>query len=305
MHLRHRRRALGIVAVTAASFALSTLPASAVAPPAWPSAGRIPSGCTLTGIASGANPGDVNAIYTDGLTPTVTKWDINGSTSTVIMPVGGATLKVNVYASEPCSGVGGISPIVSLRLLAGPVATGLSAVPNSTDAFNAKHTATLLSLNTTYAGRWQVPFALAVHRYDSMVLDQDFKLVSSTPGTGAGYQSGAWSKQAVYVLLKTTATSTASKTSVAKGGSVIFKATLKKAGETAYVAAAGAKVLFQTKSPGDTWVTRSTLTATSGGLVSTTFKPARTMLWRFVHAGDKSVAYTAPVTTVAKTIKVT
>lgn len=307
MHRRTRR--LGVAAAAAsAGLALALLPASpasAVTVPNWP-ASRVPVGCPITNVTETA--GGYNLTYTDSSPVTVTGWTFNGSTSRVVLKPGSNTTLLQITASQQCSGVQGVIPLYRQSINGGPLttATPLSVDQLSTNAFNAVY-GYAGTLTPTTTGYLELPLLATAPRYGAFVLDQDFALVSSVPYSGGiSYVTGPWSKQRVYLVLATTQTTTASKTSVPKGGSVTFGTTVKAAGPSTYQAAAGVSVKFQTKLPGKPWVTRATKTTTSTGRASYSFKPSATQQWRWVLAENITTApYRAGSISAVKTIKVT
>ena len=307
--MKLRSKTLGSTAAVgaAAALALATAaPASAVTVPDWPTS-RVPVGCqptSVVGVGSG-----FNATYDDTITPTITGWEYGGSTSRFVVPPGTFSTSFKVRATQGCSGVAGLLPIPRVSTNGGPasITSVGSMTALSSNAFSSVWGMTGTSGPTTTTGWIEVPLVGTGPRYSQFVLDENWSLVSKTNYAGGIiYASGAWSKQRVYLVLKTTLAGTATKTSVAKGGSVTFAATLKRNGGAAYVAFPSAAVRFQTKLPGKAWTTRATLTTNSSGRVSYTFKPGATQQWRFVRAENITVTpYTAAVSTVAKTIKVT
>jgi hypothetical protein len=308
MQRRHRRGLIGVIAVASASFVLSSLPALAltpVAPPSWPSAGRIPSGCATTTVVGSS--GGVQATFSDTLDPVVSGWTLNGKTTTVIMPPSGTTLVWRIKARQPCSGVANSAAVyLNYTALGDGVNkwTGLTTSSVTSNAFDQTLAYPFFS-DVGYAGWYRIAYVATSRRYDTFVLDGDFKYDSSVDSSTSSTATGPWANQKVYVLLQTTLTGAATKASVAKGGSVTFKATMKKAGPGAYIAANGSKVLFQTRTGTGAWTTRATLTTNASGVASYTYKPAATSTWRFVHAGEKTTLFTAPITSPTKTIKVT
>jgi hypothetical protein len=238
----------------------------------------------------------------------VSGWTFNGSTRRAVLKPGTHTTAFRVTVHQLCGGVGAVAAFARQSLSGGPVGA-LSPIPVTqltTDSFDA--TFGLVSSSSTFLTGWvEVPVVLVAPRYDSFVLDQDFALVSKVAYSGAStYLTGPWSTQRLYVELATTQTASASKSTVAKGGTVSFSTTLKAADVGGYVALPGATLKFQTKLPGKPWVTRATKTTTSTGRASYTFKPAATQQWRWVHAENITTApYSAASTSAVKTIKVT
>ncbi len=307
MHRRPTRR-LGVAAAAAsAGLALALLPvspASALTAPDWP-ASRVPLGCPITTLAETA--GGFQLTYTDTTPVTITGWTFNGSTRRVVLKPGTNATTFRITASQPCSGVAGVLPILRQSINGAPPGTpsGLSIEQISTNAFDA-----VFGLNGTATssttGWLELPLIGTAQRYSSFVLDQDFALVSKVDSATTTWTTGTWSQQRVYIVLSSAQVSSASKTSVAKGGSVTFGTTVKVAGPSTYLPAAGVSVKLQTKLPGKPWVTRATKTTTSTGRASYTFKPGATQQWRWVLAENITTSpYWASSTSIVKTIKVT
>ncbi len=304
-----RSHRFGVASAAAASgLALALLPAasaSAVTVPDWPTS-RVPVGCPVTGVADpGTGP---QLTYTDGITPVVTGWTANGSTSRISLKPGSNPFVIRVAVKQSCSGVAGAFALGRSSTGGAPVSglVGLSTTATSTNAFDSVWADTD-SVSAPLTGWLEVPLVGTGPRYASFVLDADFGLVSKTNFAGGiQYVTGSWSKQRVYITLKTNHTTTATKTSVRRGSPVTFTTTLKAAGASAYVAKGGSVVTFQTKLPGKPWVTRVTRTTTSSGRASYTFTPTATQAWRWVHAENITTApYTAASTSTIKTITVT
>jgi len=304
---RRRRTALSAAALAgAAGLALSLAgPAGAVTPVDWP-ASRVPVGCQPSAISETADGFDLT--YVDDAAPTVTGWSYNGQTRRLLITPGPMDVSLTMGVVQGCSGVAGLLPIArasvnggapefisvgSMGLLSGDPFTGTWGFEDTTSG-------------STETGWIQIPTMLTANRYSEFVLDQDFALVSKTASETTEVVTGPWSTQRLYLVLKTTQTTTQSKTSVARGGSVTFRTTVRKTGASSYVALAGVAVKFQTKLPGGSWVTRATRTTGSGGGASYTFAPGKTQAWRWVLAENITTSpYYAASTSAAKTIRVT
>lgn len=299
-----RRSALsaGVLATTAGLVVAMAAPSSAATLADW-TTGYVPTACSADD--GGFVGSDLHLNYTDTVPASALGWSINGRTSTVVLVPGGQPISFQARLKQGCGGVGSGQIYLKYATLSSSGITPLPLAPTTTDASDQTWAYSFTG-GIAYAGVYQVPVVIVTKRYDSFVLNTtDFSYVSSVASTANAYIStGAWSTQKVYLLLKTTVSTSASKTTVAAGGSVTFRATLKKAGDTTYGPAAGSKVAFQTKIGTGSWTTRATVTANSTGAVSYTFKPSKTMSWRWVHLGDKTTAYTAPVTSTVKKITV-
>jgi hypothetical protein len=85
-----RRAALGITAAASvASMIALAVPAQALVPvtPAWPTAGRVPSGCDASIGLSGPNT-DWNYTYTDSIQPVVSDTRVSGNvTNVTVLPL--------------------------------------------------------------------------------------------------------------------------------------------------------------------------------------------------------------------------
>lgn len=304
---RPARRSGAAVAAVVSGLALALLPASsasAVTVPDWPTS-RVPVGCPITGVANGAAGPELT--YGDGITPTVSGWTANGSRTRVSLKPGSNPFVIRYTAQQLCGGVGGVVGF-GRSSTGGAPASPLVAVAGTAATSNAFDSvwANSATLSAPLTGWVEIPIAGTGPRYDSFVLDDNFGLVSKTDAAGGiQYVTGTWSKQRVYITLKTTHTVTATKTSVRRGSPVTFTTTFKAAGASAYVAKAGSVVKFQTKLPGKAWVTRATRTTTSTGRASYTFSPTATQAWRWVHTENiTTTPYTAASTSVVKTITV-
>lgn len=304
-----RSRRLGVAAAAAVSgLALALLPAasaSAATAPDWPTS-RVPSGCDSTAV--GADPSGFTVSFTDTQAPRVTGWTYNGSKTRAVLPPGTFATSFKVTASQTCSGVGAVTVFGRQSINGGaPSVSPVSLDRLTSNAFNATFGFENPTATSSITGWLEIPFIVATPRYDSFALDADFGLLSKVDYTGATpYLTGPWSTQRLYLVLATTQATAASKTTVAKGGTVTFATTVKKATPAGYAALSGVSVKLQTKLPGQAWITRATRTTSATGRAAYSFKPAATMAWRWVLAENITTApYTAASTSTVKTIKVT
>ena len=309
MHLRRPRRwGAATVSAVSAGLALALLPASpasAATAPDWPTS-RVPTGCAS--MTPGPDPSGFALAYTDTRTPTVTGWTYNGSKSRVVLPPGTLRTVFKVTSTQTCSGVAGMAVYVRESINGGaPFVAPSSLTRLSTNAFSAVFGVIDNSASADVTGWVEVPLVLTAPRYESFTLDANFGLLSKVDYTGGStFLTGSWSTQRVYIVLATTQTTSASRAAVAKGGTVTFATSLKKASPAAYVALPGVAVKFQTKLPGKAWVTRATRTTSATGRATYAFKPGATMAWRWVRAENiTTTPFTAASTSAARTIKVT
>ena len=298
--LKSRRRAA--IAITAASSVVSmiavALPAQAVALSDWPAAGRAAAGCATVTPAGPFS--DWTVSYTDTLMPSINNVFINGGTY-VIVPPAGRSASIQVAATEPCGGIGFVTPYPRIAGSLFPSA----GVPVSDNAFSLL-TASAYAFNPSDAGIVTVPLVQTNRRYDAFMLDKDFKLLGTPTATAATavYMTGDWSTKKLYVLRQTTLTNTASKTIVPKATAVKFTAVLRYAINGAWAADNGEKVIVQTKVGTRAWTTRATLLASSAGIVSYTFKPTAATFVRFVHAAVLTGRFTASIVSPIRVIRV-
>jgi hypothetical protein len=153
-------------------------------------------------------------------------------------------------------------------------------------------------------GVWSIPFGLTLRRYDSVVLDKDFKVVG-TPVATLSAQSvtvGPWAAKRFYVVRAMTLSNALSAAKVTKGKTVKATAVLKMATNAGYLADASDKVVVQTKVGTGTWTTRATLTTNASGVVSYSFVLTATTQVRFLHNRVLSGKYTNAVTSGIKTV---
>jgi hypothetical protein len=305
MHLRLARFPLGL-ASTLAVLALIPSPASAVTAPDWP-ASRVPTGpgCAITGYtpytssASGLN----EYTFVDTQLPAVTAWSVNNSRTWIALPPGQTLATFRIVAAETCTGVARVASGLVVRGVR--ISDDYPFLRATSDAFNGTWS-TGVTVGPDDAGDYRLPTVNVVRRYSSVVLTDAWSLVGKTDESGAATTvTGTWSTQAVYLLRATTQVTSASRSTVKKGGKVTFRTAVRKAATSSYVPAAGISVVLQTRVPGGAWLTRARVTTNSSGAAAYTFAPSRTMQWRWVHAGTRSGGFTAPSTSVARTIKVT
>ena len=227
---------------------------------------------------------------------------MNNQQSVLTLVPGTTLVTTRITATQSCSGVGSVASglVVGTTRLSDDV----PFLRASTDAFRSVW-ASSNPLTPANAGAYRMPTAIVAPRYASFVLTDVWKLVGKSDFVGTPtIVTGPWSTKVLYVQRATTQVTAASRTSVAKGGKVTFRSTLRKAGTTAYIAAAGASMAFQTKLPGGAWQTRARVSTNASGVATYTFAPPRTMSWRWVHAGTRTGSFTAPSISAAKTIKV-
>jgi hypothetical protein len=288
-----------------ASLVSAVAPAGAATAPDWPSS-RVPSGtgCTIDGYtpSTSSESGLNEYAYTDTQVPTVTGWTANGRRTDVTLPPGTTLVTFRVTARQTCSGVGSVTS----GLLKG--STRLSdAFPflrDSTDAF-ASTWAAGVPMRTSDVGAYRIPTVNVTRRYASFVLTDLFSLVSKADESApATIVTGSWSTQVLYVRRATTQVSKASASTVSAGRKVTVRTTLRKAEGSTWVASPGSIVLFQTRYPGGKWVTRATRTTNTLGVAVWSFKPTRSVSWRWVHKGTKSGTFTAPSTSSARSLRV-
>jgi hypothetical protein len=298
--LKPRRRvALGITATAAAvsMIALAT-PAQAISPPLWPTAGRIPTGCSS--LSLGISGGDWQYGVTDATDATLVDITIN-SGSYVVAPPAGVATQLRFHVRETCSGVLGLSVGVKLN----GVAVVQAAIPNApANVFDGWWTTNTSNIQPDSAGYYTFPFAQAYHRWDTFVLDGTYHLVSAVdnvPGTDEGLQFGPWSTKNLYILRAASLTP-AAPAKAKKGKTVKATAVLKYASNTGYVVDAADKVIVQTKVGAGKWVSNATLTTNASGVVSYSFVLAATTQVRFVHNRVLSGKFTNAVTSAIKTV---
>jgi len=304
MFKTRRRVALGITAAASvASMIALAVPAQAVVPatPVWPTAGRAPSGCDASVGISGSSS---NWIYTftDASQPIVTDARVSGNaTNVTVLPPAGGPLNLYLKGSEPCSGI---------ALLGGYFARNrviISALPftNTTaNAFSSWWTYNIPNIKPDdAAGVWTLPYAVVERRYDSFVLDQDFKIVGSPTATATSIgTTGAWANKPSYVLRAMTLSNALSAAKIAKGKTVKATAVLKMATNTGYVADASDKVVVQTKVGTGKWISNATLTTNASGVATYSFVLTATTQVRFVHARVLSGKFTNAVISAIKTV---
>jgi hypothetical protein len=301
--LKSRRR-VAIALTAAASAAVTTLslaaPAQAVTVPAWPTAGYVPVLTPTCQLGTVGN--DVthlfNAPFTDTTTPTIAKVLINSGTALVVAPGAPTSFKFRAQAVETCGGVGAVRSAVKHN----GAYSFADMTPETTNAFSGTWSAASAVLPSG-AGLYQFNIALVSRRYDTFNLGSDFELISSTPYAGTlQYTVGAFSSTKLYVLSKSTLAAATSAAKVKKGKTVKATAQLKYAGDSAYLANNGGKVVVQTKVGSGRWVSNATLTANASGVVSYTFVVNATTSVRFIHGRTISGRFTETVVSPIKVV---
>jgi hypothetical protein len=303
-----RRGVLAVAAAAAASALLLTAaPADALVAPAWPAAGRLPTGCAPGVVFSTPSSTGYTYGFTDPGVPTVSHAVVGAGASpiTVLTPRAGVFLTASLSLAEPCSGVQGATVDVTHN---GAIIGGGPMTNQTGDAFSATWSWRLTGglRHADDAGVYTIPIVLTSRRYNDFVLDAGFKLLTSTAATTGDAVTlvGAWAQSKSYVLRATSVTVATSAGSVAKGKPLTVSGVLKYATNTAYVADDGDRVLVQTRNGSGPWSTRSILITTATGAFSTTFPLTRTSQVRVVHPAVFRGRFTAGVTSVTKTVVV-
>lgn len=293
------RRPVGLSAlVTAVATLALAVPAEAVTPPDWPSAGHRPQGpnCEMTG--SLATPPNYDMRWADTATATVDDVFLNGG-DTLVLPPAGGTLTYTARVIERC---GGVKQVLALPIKNEGAYTVHLMEPVTTNVFDGlwrfSRPATIADVGVYRMGEMNT-----VRRYDTFITNSDFTLVSKVASGSDKYVTGPWSTKKLYVLRATTLSNALSASKVKKGKTVKATATLKMASATGYVAAPGAKVLVQTKVGSRKWVTNATLTTNASGVASYSFVLSATTSVRFVHATTRSGNLTNGVTSAIKVVK--
>jgi hypothetical protein len=305
MSTTRRRVALAITAAASVASVLAlAVPAQAVVPPtpSWPTAGRTPVGCAASVALGGPDNANWQYTYTDPGQPVITDTMVSGnSTNITVLPPAGAAVRFAAKASEPCSGVQAMGVYLSRNRV---LITSASLTNTTADAFSSWWAWTAPTVQPDSAvGVWTVPYVMVERRYDSFVLDQDFRIVGvpslsvTTIGT-----TGTWAKKPFYLVRAMTLSNTLSAAKVAKGRTVKATAVLKMATNAGYVVDASDKVVVQTKVGTGKWVSHASLTTNASGVVSYSFVLTATTQVRFVHNRVLSGKYTNAVTSAIKTV---
>jgi len=299
--LKSRRRvALGIsAAASVASMIALATPAQAISPPLWPAAGRIPSGCASTTVSLGAT--DYQYTFTDTADPAILDLSFGGKT-TIVVPPAGVTSDLRVRVRDLCSGTLGV--VIGLKRNGAPIILSESLPNAPANVFDGWWAEAPATYRPSDSGYYTVPWGGTTHRWDSFLLDGDFKLVSKVDNSSGpnGAQVGAWSLKRIYVLNATTLTPSAP-ASVRKGRIAKATAVLKYATNAGYVADAGAKVSVQTKVGTGKWLTNATLTTNASGVASYSFVVNATTSVRFIHVTTLSGKYTNGAISAIKVVK--
>lgn len=305
---RARRRTTALVTSLLVAGALAVplaTPAGALTVPEWRT-GHVPTGvgCTPTGITSTA-PARIS--YTDTGVADPVGWTLNDATDYAVLVPGPQTISFAARLVENCTGVLRAFMIVTFRNLRDGTNyfTPLADIPLTTNPYDQRM-ASQFTGGPDYAGVYRMPSIGGERRYNTLTLAfADYAFYAATPSTASGpYVTGSWSSQKTYLLLKTTVAASASTTKVRKGKKVTVRATLKKAGATTYIPAVGSRIALQTRIGKKAWVTRTVLTVPASGSVSYSFAPRKTSTWRWVHTGERSTLFTAPVTSAVKKVTV-
>ncbi len=302
--LKTRRRvALGITAAASvASMIALAVPAEAVTTPDWPTAGRVPTGCNPAVAISGGLAAWFYT-FTDSTVPTISATRISSNaTNVTVLPPAGAVVSMSAKVSDPCSGVQTVITYIARNRV---ILTALPLVNTTADPFTSWWTTSLGTLRPDDAvGVWTEPSAFVQHRYDSFVLDQDFKIGAppALTATSPVNVAGSWALAKSYILRAMTLSNTLSAAKVKKGKTVKATAVLKMATNAGYVADASDKVVVQTKVGTGKWISNATLTTNASGVVSYSFVLTATTQVRFLHNRVLSGKYTNAVTSVIKTV---
>ncbi len=298
-----RRVAFGITATASVVSMLAlAVPAQALTTPAWPTAGRVPTGCTAPISVSGT-ASNWSYIYTDTTTPTFSDVLVSaGATNVTVVPPAGAAVTVSAKINNACGGVGLAAANVSLN---GTIITGGTLVNTTTDAFSSWWTLNLGTLPPdTAVGVWRIPIGIVARRYDTFALDKTFTLLGIPVATSSSGSPivGAWALKPSYYLRAMTLSNALSAAKVKKGKTVKATAVLKMATNAGYVADAGDKVVVQTKVGAGKWTSHATLTTNASGVVSYSFVLTATTQVRFLHSRVLSGKFTNAVLSAIKTV---
>lgn len=296
------RIAVAISAVVATLITVALpVPAHAVTAPDWPAAGRVPVGCDPLVTMGPINGPQWSYGFTDSGYPTVTSAVLSSTTSrTTTLPPAGAIVTATIKRVEACSGGSQFSQYTLVNMATGAVLPRL-ATQSTPDPFAQTLTAPEL-FTPDQAGPYRFAAISNARRYDAFGLDQDYRLASSTPGTGQTFSIGAVTQTPNYLLRATTLSNALSAARLAKGRTVKATGQLKMATNAGYVAAAGAKVAVQTKVGAGLWVTRATLTTNASGVVSYSFVLSATTSVRFLHTKVLSGSFTNGVVSATRTV---
>jgi hypothetical protein len=298
-----RRIALGLTAgASVGAFLLGAGPVNAVTPPDWPTAGRLPLGCDPGVIYTNTTATTWTYEFTDSSVPTISGPRVSTGAGTVgVLAPGGSNVYAYASISDSCSGVGGAIVDYARN---GSMVSGSFLAPASTDSFAGTWSAFLGKWTPDKAGVYTVPVAAVVRRYDSITLDQNFRLVSKVNASGIVTVVGPWATAKSYLLRQTTL-SIVAPTSVKRGKQATISGVLKYAINTGLVADNGEKVAVQTRVGTGAWKTVATVTANTAGAFSAKVTLSKTTQVRLVHNAVLSGRYTAAATSATKTVKTT
>ena len=300
--MRVRLFVAGIVALTLfAASAPESMAVTGIATPLWPADGRVPQcdGAYLTSFG----PNGYQLTYSDASVPHVVS--INAPTVVVIGPRSSGFLRVRVRVDDLCSGVGLARIIVS--------AIGLysqqTLTQTSPDAFQANFELDLGAI-TPATGPVAIRFqdVLAWDRYESFVLDQNARLVSTVPRADPSTTpAGTYSGPAVttFVVAQTTVGMTTSASTVRRGAVVQVRGQVTAwsgmSSPPSFMPHGFAPVALQVRTTSGAW--RTVATQTSDGFGGFSFR-ARVKVrtsFRVVFAPALATLYaasTSPVRTV-------
>jgi hypothetical protein len=275
-----RRASLVAAALSTAAVLLQASPASStVVVPDWPSTGYAPDGCASVAVA-GSPP---QFTYTDTSNPTVQSVDINGTDRLVTVPNRALPIAFRVRMTQTCSGIKGAAMVITGTSVSGLLDESLTFT--STDAWHPMLEDAGHAVPST-AGIFFVSAIETLRRYDTFVLSfPDYRLVSKTDSSGLVVATGPWALKPLYVLRGTRMTA-----------GVTASAFLLYADNTAWKSDNGETIAVQTKVGKNRFKTVATLTTSSKGTVSYTFKPGATTLVRFVHSETHTGRFTASAT---------
>jgi hypothetical protein len=303
--LKSRRGAASGITAAASALAMLALaaPVEALPTPAWPTAGRIPTGCTAPLLIGGA-AADWHYAFTDTSVPTFSDVHVGaGASNITVVPPTGAAVKVSAKTNDTCGGVGFAGVDISLN---GTIITGASLGPATADVFSGWWTSTVGTFPPDFAaGVWKLPVGIVARRYDGFVLDKAFKIVGIPTATVSSNQAivGAWALKPFYYVRAMTLSNTLSTAKAKKGTTVKTTAVLKMATNSGYAADASDKVVVQTRVGSGTWVSNATVTTNASGVASYSFVLTATTQVRFVHNRVLSGKFTNAVTSAIKTVK--
>jgi hypothetical protein len=263
------RRSPVLALAAAAAVLFPTAPVATAGPlvPPWPAAGLLPLCGSV--VPGSADPTGFTWTYTDTGVPRV----MSRAAPRIIElgPTTHGSLTITARVTNPCSGS------VAATLFFG-TPTGFASPadmsPTTANAFDQTYRYTVGPLTPTTAPSLVTCYSvLAYSRYGSFVLDQDGRLLNVVKVLGGGSPAaGAYSGPAVrtWVLRGSRLTSTVSRTTVARGGTVVVTGKLSGWTGTHYLPRHGVPVMLQRRVGTGPWRTLLTRN-TTGGLGSVVF----------------------------------